>query len=169
MALRVDPGEDGDEQKKANAQQDGDEKKDGDGVTITMTGPAGVWFGVGFDAQHMTDSPYTIVVSGAGDSRFNGTYQKDGTQDGVARWRKVGGDATMNRNSDGAWYICVDHSGSWYKTRSRSDTPPASGWICGRTSVPRHTNEMSRPRVHGGSQPRRRHLPSSPKENSCSG
>ena len=31
-------------------------------ATITMTGPADVWFAVGFGAQLMADAPYTIVV-----------------------------------------------------------------------------------------------------------
>eukprot|EP00730_Choanoeca_flexa_P014858 TRINITY_DN6649_c0_g2_i2.p1 TRINITY_DN6649_c0_g2~~TRINITY_DN6649_c0_g2_i2.p1 ORF type:complete len:719 (+),score=185.41 TRINITY_DN6649_c0_g2_i2:78-2234(+) len=35
-------------------------------ATITMTGPAQVWFGVGFDATTMADLPYTIVVNGTG-------------------------------------------------------------------------------------------------------
>ena len=39
---------------------------DAGSVDITMAGPAGVWFGVGFDTQYMANSPYTIVVDGAG-------------------------------------------------------------------------------------------------------
>ena len=35
-------------------------------VTITMTGPDKVWFGVGFDASLMVERPYTIVVDGKG-------------------------------------------------------------------------------------------------------
>ena len=34
-------------------------------VQIRLSGPAAVWFGVGFDAQLMQDAPYTIVVEGA--------------------------------------------------------------------------------------------------------
>merc|ERR1711971_138267 len=30
-------------------------------VTITMSGPANVWFGIGFNAKVMATSPYTIV------------------------------------------------------------------------------------------------------------
>jgi hypothetical protein len=37
-------------------------------ATITLTGPADVWFGVGFGAQAMGDRPWTIVVDGGGDS-----------------------------------------------------------------------------------------------------
>lgn len=33
-------------------------------ATITMTGPAAVWFGVGFDATLMDDMPYAIIVEG---------------------------------------------------------------------------------------------------------
>ena len=33
-----------------------------DKVTITMTGPDDVWFGVGFNAQAMKDSPWAIIV-----------------------------------------------------------------------------------------------------------
>lgn len=35
-------------------------------VTIIMTGPADVWFGVGFGGASMGDLPYTIVVDGHG-------------------------------------------------------------------------------------------------------
>jgi hypothetical protein len=35
-------------------------------VNITMEGPADVWFGVGFDTQFMSNSPYTITVDGSG-------------------------------------------------------------------------------------------------------
>jgi len=39
-----------------------------DGVTanITIAGPDGSWFAVGFDAQEMSDEPYAIVIDGAG-------------------------------------------------------------------------------------------------------
>lgn len=36
------------------------------GATITMTGPAGVWFGVGFNTHVMSNSPYAITVDGNG-------------------------------------------------------------------------------------------------------
>lgn len=35
-------------------------------ATITMVGPDGVWFGVGFDAAEMADLPYAIIVDGKG-------------------------------------------------------------------------------------------------------
>jgi hypothetical protein len=35
-------------------------------VRISMTGPANVWFGIGFDAVEMRDEPYAIIVSGDG-------------------------------------------------------------------------------------------------------
>jgi len=35
-------------------------------VTITLSGPDKVWFGVGFDASGMTTEPYAIVVDGDG-------------------------------------------------------------------------------------------------------
>ena len=35
-------------------------------ASITLTGPGGVWFGIGFFAQSMADDPYTIVVDGTG-------------------------------------------------------------------------------------------------------
>ena len=37
-----------------------------DTVTITLTGPSNVWFGVGFFAQAMEDKPYAIIIDGAG-------------------------------------------------------------------------------------------------------
>ena len=35
-------------------------------ATITLSGPAGVWFGVGFNASRMADAPYSIVIDGEG-------------------------------------------------------------------------------------------------------
>jgi hypothetical protein len=35
-------------------------------ATITITGPATVWFGVGFNATSMADRPWTVVVDGYG-------------------------------------------------------------------------------------------------------
>ena len=39
---------------------------DDTGATITITGPATVWFGVGFNATSMNDRPWTVVVDGYG-------------------------------------------------------------------------------------------------------
>jgi len=39
---------------------------DGTSANITLSGPATVWFGVGFDATSMKDEPYTIIVDGNG-------------------------------------------------------------------------------------------------------
>lgn len=38
----------------------------GSAVSLTMSGPATVWFGVGFGARAMADQPWTIVVDGTG-------------------------------------------------------------------------------------------------------
>ena len=35
-------------------------------ATITLTGPDGVWFGVGFNARAMSSMPWTVIVDGAG-------------------------------------------------------------------------------------------------------
>ena len=35
-------------------------------ATITLSGPSNVWFGVGFNAANMADSPYTIIVNSTG-------------------------------------------------------------------------------------------------------
>ena len=35
-------------------------------VTLTLSGPADVWFGVGFGASTMNDKPYAIIVDGNG-------------------------------------------------------------------------------------------------------
>lgn len=35
-------------------------------VRITLSGPAGAWFGAGFNASAMADSPYTLVANDAG-------------------------------------------------------------------------------------------------------
>jgi len=37
-----------------------------DAVEITMTGPANVWFGVGWFSQAMEDKPYAIIIDGEG-------------------------------------------------------------------------------------------------------
>lgn len=39
---------------------------EGDVATITLAGPASVWFGVGFDAQAMKDGPWAVIVEGGG-------------------------------------------------------------------------------------------------------
>ena len=41
-------------------------KRQGGNATITLTGPADVWFGVGFDALQMHDQPYTLIVNSSG-------------------------------------------------------------------------------------------------------
>lgn len=41
--------------------------KSGAGVaTVSISGPSTVWFGVGFDASVMSDSPYTLIVNESG-------------------------------------------------------------------------------------------------------
>lgn len=40
--------------------------KDNGVVTITASGPADAWFGVGFDAQQMSDKPYALIVNSSG-------------------------------------------------------------------------------------------------------
>lgn len=35
-------------------------------ATITLSGPSGLWFGAGFDAETMADKPYTLIVDGKG-------------------------------------------------------------------------------------------------------
>jgi hypothetical protein len=40
--------------------------KASDQVTITLVGPATVWFGVGFNASEMSDSPWAVIVDGTG-------------------------------------------------------------------------------------------------------
>ena len=42
------------------------EKKSPGDATITLSGPSDRWFGVGFNAQVMSDSPYTLVVNASG-------------------------------------------------------------------------------------------------------
>jgi len=39
---------------------------DGNIAKITMSGPDGVWYGVGFAAKSMADLPYAIIVDGSG-------------------------------------------------------------------------------------------------------
>ena len=39
-----------------------------DNVTITLTGPSSVWFGVGFFAQAMEEKPYALIVDGVNGS-----------------------------------------------------------------------------------------------------
>ena len=40
---------------------------DGSRARLRLSGPAGVWFGVGFDATAMEDEPYAIIVDGDGE------------------------------------------------------------------------------------------------------
>ena len=54
-----------------------DTKVSGGLATITMTGPANVWFGLGFNANAMGDLPYAIIVDGTG----NVTERKLGDHD----------------------------------------------------------------------------------------
>jgi hypothetical protein len=39
---------------------------DGTTATLTLSGPAGSWFGMGFDAKQMADAPYALIVDGSG-------------------------------------------------------------------------------------------------------
>ena len=39
---------------------------DGETATLTLAGPGGSWFGVGFDATAMKDVPYALIVDGKG-------------------------------------------------------------------------------------------------------
>jgi hypothetical protein len=69
-----------------------------------------------------------FTVSGAGMSRFNGTYNVDGTKSGAPSYRKAGSDETVERNG-GKWYFCVDYGSScYYKQTSGGDKPPERGW-----------------------------------------
>jgi hypothetical protein len=90
-----------------------------------------------------------FTVSGCGMAEFNGVYAVDTAKDGGVRngkpcYRKnaagsAGGKQTVNFSS-GSWYMCEDHSGSWYKVSSSADLPPASGWSTGSngTGSPPH-------------------------------
>jgi hypothetical protein len=90
-----------------------------------------------------------FTVSACGMTEFNGTYAVDTAKDGGVRngkpcYRKnaagsAGGKQTVNFSS-GSWYMCEDHSGSWYKVSSSADLPPASGWSTGSngTGSPPH-------------------------------
>eukprot|EP00966_Prymnesium_polylepis_P312026 7209681-Prymnesium_polylepis.2 len=77
------------------------------------------------------------IVSGAGDPETNGIYEVDTLRIGGLRsrgdaslcYRKVGSNLTMNYNaSDGAWYLCRNHHGAWYRVESDSIEPPSHGW-----------------------------------------
>jgi hypothetical protein len=54
-------------------------------ATITLQGPAAGWFGVGFNAQHMADSPYAIIVSGADVDKLDIMERQLGTGGSEAR------------------------------------------------------------------------------------
>eukprot|EP00750_Incisomonas_marina_P031514 INCI8217.1.p1 GENE.INCI8217.1~~INCI8217.1.p1 ORF type:complete len:885 (+),score=119.99 INCI8217.1:128-2782(+) len=41
-------------------------KRQGGNATITVSGPADKWFGVGFNAVNMHDQPYTLIVNASG-------------------------------------------------------------------------------------------------------
>ena len=44
----------------------GEKQPHGGSAQITLSGPASGWFGAGFNAEAMADSPYTLVVNDAG-------------------------------------------------------------------------------------------------------
>jgi hypothetical protein len=94
-----------------------------------------------------TDVPLpqgVFTVSGCTVSEINGTYVVDTAKDGGALngkpcYRKdaagsAGGEPTVNF-SNGSWYMCMNHSGSWYKVSSSADLPPANGWITGANGI----------------------------------
>jgi hypothetical protein len=61
-------------------------------------------------------------------TRFDGTYNVDGTKSGAPSYRKAGSDETVERNG-GKWYFCVDYGSScYYKQTSGGDKPPERGW-----------------------------------------
>ena len=35
-------------------------------ATLKMSGPAGVWYGIGFNASEMKDAPWAVIVDGTG-------------------------------------------------------------------------------------------------------
>lgn len=46
-------------------------RQDATTVTLSISGPDGVWFGVGFDAGSMADLPYALIVDGQGNVQEN--------------------------------------------------------------------------------------------------
>ena len=64
-------------------------------------------------------------VSGCGMAEFNGDYVPDGSEGGALRFRKFEGGnqcaQTINRTGGGKWWMCHDHSGSWYKQQQYTE------------------------------------------------
>ena len=50
-------------------------------ATLTLVGPASVWFGIGFNASQMADRPYAIIVDGDGKGwpRILSKFMRTGT------------------------------------------------------------------------------------------
>ena len=75
-----------------------------------------------------------FTIENAGDPRFNGAYIEDvehGQENQAPTYRKVGGrPETLNRTSN-RWYICTNHSGSYYYVESTAQRPPTDGWVLG--------------------------------------
>eukprot|EP01045_Picozoa_sp_COSAG04_P004561 COSAG04_NODE_200_length_20490_cov_33.582021_2_plen_3075_part_00 len=90
---------------------------------------------------------------GAGLSRFDGNYVADGAKNGKACYRKEGGGKETMNYSDGYWYMCENHSGSWYRVACTADRPPEDGWqVASKGSSPAPTLRYQTEVVVGDAQ-----------------
>ena len=79
-------------------------------------------------------APPELSLVGCGCDEINGTYRLDGLRDGVASYRQVGGDFTIERDAAPGqatqWCLCVDYG---FETLCYADSdgvvPPTSGWL----------------------------------------
>ena len=88
-------------------------------------------------ASAVTDA---ITVSECGSDKVNGRYIADGVRDGVACYKQVGGEMTIERDSapeqETQWCICQNYGFiSYFFVDADSDLPPASGWVVGDKGV----------------------------------
>ena len=84
-------------------------------ATITMTGPANVWFGTGFDARSMADA-YAIIIDGNGTVRWQPILSH--MPPSSRRTEAMGPEASS----------VPEHSASLFGTSFQPSSPPLSGY-----------------------------------------
>jgi hypothetical protein len=113
---------------------------------VEVYGSNGMWNDIGADSRRgavykrVVEKPKQFTVSGCGLDEFNGEYvvdaaQDDGVKNGKPCYRKNAassetGEQTVNY-CNGFWYLCKNHSGSWYRVPSTANLPPKRGWGTG--------------------------------------
>ncbi len=89
----------------------------------------GWWYAV----RHSYMSGMVFTMSDAGESNYNGGYEREGTHNGRPTYRKVGGGAeTLQFYSTGRWIMCINYGYyGYYYVDSTAQRPPTEGWKVG--------------------------------------